>query len=194
MKYLIILFLGFHCLSTSAQFLMPSEIPANLKSTFDSVAPYAEFPVWKFINNAPGISDKYIVTFVDEDVRTWVVMNKSGNLIDVERELEVEELPAGIRSYVSTNHKFTNVTDGRIIFVANQIFYCVTATGKNINHHLLFAADGNLLEHRKDVFTKLISKSGTVFSGLSEKGFSNSFFAADYALLNHKYQFGRERQ
>lgn len=189
MKYLILLLLGFLNLTATAQFLLPSEIPTNLKSTFDSIAPNAEYPVWKFINNAPGISDKYVVTFVDEDVRTWVVMTKSGSLIDVEKELEADELPDGIQSYVSTNHKFTNVTDGRIIFVANQIFYCVTAAGKNINHHFLFAADGNLLEHRKDVFTKLISKSGTVFSGMSEKGFSNSFFAADYALLNHKYRF-----
>lgn len=84
-------------ITSNAQKVKDSEVPAAVKTSFSKLYPSAKVEKWEKENG------NYEAEFDNNKVETSVLMNASGSLMETEMEIKPSELPKSVSDYVAKN-------------------------------------------------------------------------------------------
>ena len=127
------------------------KVPDNVKSAFNSAYTSANDVEWY------RDGDLYIAEFEQNGQEIEVTMNENGQVIEIETEIAVSELPAAISVYIAANYPNAEIEEAERIEQPNQngefgstLNYSVEIETEEDDDHeeeleLLFDANGNFL-------------------------------------------------
>lgn len=114
-----------------------SRVPDVVQAKFTELYPGQKVQHWEKEDN------DFHAKFEINKLETAVVIRKDGNLIQIENEMEVSELPGAITEYVSKNRNNMKIKEAvKITKNEGQVSYEVEGDDDT---DLLFDADGNYL-------------------------------------------------
>jgi|SRR4030095_5212621 len=142
MKTIIVIFIiAVFAISTNAQKLKESDVPAPVKSKFSSMYPGVTKAKWELENS------KYEAEFKENSVETSVLFDAAGTYMQTEVEIPVSSLPAGVSTYVSKNLPGKKITEATQITGADGTVSYEAEIGK---HDYIFDANGSFLKKEKE--------------------------------------------
>lgn len=124
-----------------AQKLNEKEVPAPVKSTFQQKYAHIKSVKWEKEHG------NYEAGFKDKGVENSVLLDASGNILEIETEIKVHQLPQGAKAYVEKNHKGQKIKEAsKIINNKGEVTYEAEVNGKD----LIFDPQGKFLKEVKD--------------------------------------------
>ncbi len=138
MKQLAILLIAVMMAScTNAQKVKDKEVPAVVKSALQKSYPNAKELSWEKEN------DNYEASFEVDDTDYSLLIDASGNILETEVEINIDELPAKTKAYISQNHAGQKIKEAaKITNSKGVVTYEVEIKGKD----LIFDSNGDLLK------------------------------------------------
>jgi hypothetical protein len=117
-------------------------VPEAVKTAFNQDYPNAEDVEWE------EEGENYEVEFEDGDTEMEILYDANGTLIQIETEIEVNQLPETILTYIQNNYSNPEIEDAYSIWVAAEelTYYEVEIELEDEERELLFDASGNLLQ------------------------------------------------
>ena len=124
-----------------AQKMKQKNIPASVLTAFQKIYPTAKEINW----DKEG--DKYEASFDLNKIEHSVLMDAQGNLIESEVEIDLNQLPKGVLTYVKTNYPGRPAKEGaKIIDAKGNVTYEVEIKGMD----LIFDSNGTFIKELKD--------------------------------------------
>jgi hypothetical protein len=115
-KNLLLSFLILAGISVFAQQTIPvSQVPANVKNTFQTNYPNATNVTWQQQEQV-----YFIPTFTDNNVQTKMVIDLKGNRILSSTKIAATDLPQTATDYISAHYSGTAITDVQKISMLNR--------------------------------------------------------------------------
>lgn len=124
-----------------AQKMQDTDVPANVKSTIQQKYPAAKKVNW----DKEG--DHYEASFDLNKTDNSVLMDAQGNIIEIEVEIELTELPKGTLDYVTKNYPGKKPKEGAKITDAKGI---VTFEVEIKGIDLIFDSNGKFIKEIKE--------------------------------------------
>ncbi len=126
---------------SDAQKLSEKDVPEAVKSAFNQKYPNAGKTAWEMENG------NYEAEFEVSEVENSVVMDASGNMLELEVEINVDALPENVKTYVKEKYASQKIKEAAKITNANgTITYEAEIKGMD----LLFDASGNFIKEEKE--------------------------------------------
>lgn len=133
--FIVLMMTAFNCIS---QKVAP---PAKVQSAFSKAFPGATVKNW---DKEKG---KYEAEFTQNNKRLTATFNVDGTLEETETDIPVNELPAGIVSYIQAHYKGAAIKEAAAIVKSNGIkMYEAEIKDKDI----LFDENGKFIQEEKD--------------------------------------------
>ena len=144
MKMLLIGFFVCSTIAVQAQKLKLSEVPAAAKAAFAKANPNTAGE-WEKENGS------YEVNFKKDGKKMSYVINKSGSILETESEMDVNELPATVKTYVKQYKKGAVPKEAEKIVKANgETSYEV----KVKNKELVFDSNGKMIKEEVEKYKR----------------------------------------
>lgn len=141
MRKSIIMALGLlFSLAVSAQKFKESEVPAVVKDSFKKNYSATKEVKWE----KEGAN--FEAEFEMGEIEQSVVYDASGNLVETEIEIKIEELPDAVRDYVSRNYKDSKIKEAAKITDAKGM---VTFEAEVKDRDLIFDSNGKFIKEEK---------------------------------------------
>lgn len=132
----LVLMACFFSMSTFAQELKDSKVPAAVMATFKKQYPGIK-AAWE------KEKDGYEASFKKDGHDMSVNINESGEITGTETGIAIAALPAAIISYIKTHYKSEKIKEAaKIVGQKGEVTYEVEIKGKD----LIFDADGRFLK------------------------------------------------
>ncbi|MCB2410713.1 PepSY-like domain-containing protein [Hymenobacter lucidus] len=137
-KYLLLLaLLPLAALSVHAQKLAEKQVPAAAVATFKKAHPTAKGVKWE------KEDANYEAGYEQGDKELSVVITPTGTLLETETELAVSQLPAPVRTALTTQYKGYKVTEAaKIVTATGTTIYEAEVSRAGKKRDVLFNADG----------------------------------------------------
>ncbi|GAB3243389.1 hypothetical protein GCM10027346_40200 [Hymenobacter seoulensis] len=137
-KYLLLLaLLPLAALSVHAQKLAEKQVPAAVVATFRQAHPAAKGVKWE------KEDANYEAGYERGEKKLSVVITPTGTLLETETELAVSQLPAPVRTALTTQYKGYKVTEAaKIVTATGTTIYEAEISRAGKKRDLLFNADG----------------------------------------------------
>lgn len=124
-----------------AQKMQDKDVPAAVKTTFQKAYPNTKEVKW----DKEG--EKYEASFDVNKIDNSVLLDASGNILETEVEIELNQLPATIPDYVKTHYSGQKIKEGaKITDVKGNVTYEAEIKGMD----LLFDSNGKFIKETKD--------------------------------------------
>ncbi|MCW5909879.1 MAG: PepSY-like domain-containing protein [Cyclobacteriaceae bacterium] len=138
MKQLAILLVAVMMAScTNAQKVKDKEVPAVVKSALQKSYPNAKELSWEKENG------NHEASFEVDDTDYSLLIDTSGNILETEVEINIDELPAKAKEYISQNHAGQKIKEAaKITDSKGVVTYEAEIKGKD----LIFDSNGDLLK------------------------------------------------
>src|SRR3954463_11287853 len=94
----LISILGLATLSCAGQKVKEADVPANVKQAFQKQYPNVKVSEWE------KEQGNFEAEFEKNKVETSVLIDAQGKILETEVEIQISELPAAVKEYVSKNH------------------------------------------------------------------------------------------
>jgi len=130
----MIAFIGF------GQKIKAVDVPVAVKSTFGKQYPTAKEVKWNKENG------NFEASFDLDKVDNSVLFDPSGEILETEVKIEINQLPKGIVDYVKTNYKASIKEAAKISDAQGAITYEAEVKGKD----LIFDSRGKFIKETKD--------------------------------------------
>jgi len=125
----------------NAQKLKEAQVPAPVVSAFHKMYPALKDYQWNLEDG------NYEAEYSVNKMEAAVSFDKSGNLLETEKEIAVKDLPAAVAAYVTKNYAGATIKEASEITDAKGVkTYEAEIKGKDI----VFDANGNFLKEEKD--------------------------------------------
>lgn len=126
---------------TFAQKVSDKDVPVGVKSSFQKQYPNVEETKWEIENS------NYEAEFEINETDYSVVINPSGNILETEIEINVNELPANMKEYISKNYAGKKVKEAaKIIDATGMVVYEAEIKGMD----LIFDSKGKFIKEVKN--------------------------------------------
>lgn len=112
-KSYLVIFCIFLCIYTKAQKLKESEVPLKVKEAFSKKFPNTKVETWQKENIY------YEAEFDINKTETSASFDDSGNLIEIESEIKIADLPETIKQFLSKKEPGKKIKEATIITDAN---------------------------------------------------------------------------
>ena len=127
-------------LAACAQNIKESQVPSNVKTTFQKEFPNATAKWEKEKGN-------YEVNFKKDGKTMSALINKEGAIIETETDIATNELPQTVLSYLKEHYKGAKVTEAaKIVNEKGELNYEAEVNGKDV----MFDANGKFIKEVKD--------------------------------------------
>ena len=124
-----------------AQKIQEKDVPATVKTSFNKTYPTAKEVKW----DKEGAN--YEASFDANEIDNSVLFDASGNVVETEAEIELNQLPSGVLEYVKTNYSNQKVKEAaKITDAKGVITYEVELKGMDV----LFDNSGKFIKEMKD--------------------------------------------
>jgi len=125
----------------NAQKILDKDVPTTVRAAFQKQYPNVKKVKWE------KEKANYEAGFENNKTEYSVLIDVSGNIVETEAEIKVDELPAKARAYISKNYTGQKIKEAATITKANrEINY--EAELKSMD--LIFDATGNFIREDKD--------------------------------------------
>ena len=121
----------FCTLSCTAQ-----DVPAAVKKSFEKNFPGIAVKKWDKEN------DKYEANFIENGKTMSATFTADGALKETETDINIEDLPATVTSYIKSNYKNATIKEAAVIVRGDSKMYEAEVKGKD----LLFDEQGKFLK------------------------------------------------
>jgi len=138
---LIMLALGVSTSVACAQKIKSTEVPLSVTTAFKKQ--YANVTDVKWEKEADNFEASFDLTKIDHSV----LYNAQGKVLEVEEEIELKQLPAGVADYVKSKYKNESIEEAAKITDSNGV---VTYEAEVKDKDLLFDSNGKFLKESKD--------------------------------------------
>lgn len=128
-------------LAACAQKMKEADVPSAVKDAFKKAHSDAKEVKWEM--EGANFEAEFEIGEVDQSA----VYDTSGKLIETEVEIKVEELPAGVRDYISKNYKDAKIKEATKITDAKGT---VTYEAEIKDRDLIFDSNGKFIKEEKD--------------------------------------------
>ncbi len=144
-KTIILLLVLVFAVSVSAQQDNENKTPENVMTAFKAVHPDVQEVTW----DRDGIN--YEADFKENGNEYSVVIDKDGNILETESEINISELPSGVIKYISDNYKGYTLSDAsKIVDNNGKVKYEADIKNAKSSKDLMFDEKGNPLKHEKE--------------------------------------------
>ena len=117
-KILILLTVAFIANFATAQKLLPTDVPANVKAKFDSLYPNTKVTQWE------KEKGRYEAMFKKNNSEMSVVIDGRGKLFVTETVIKVSELPDLAKDYIKKNYPTEEIKDAeKAVYGVGRIMY-----------------------------------------------------------------------
>ncbi len=140
-KLAIMIVAGLVSTCTFAQKMQEKDVPASVKSTFKKDYPSIKEVKWE------KEGDKYEASFDLNKIDNSVLFDASGNVIETEVEIELNQLPSGVMDYVKSHYGGQKVKEAAKITDTKGT---VTYETEIKDMDLLFDSNGKFIKEVKD--------------------------------------------
>ena len=128
-------------LAACAQKVKESDVPAVVKDAFKKT--YKDVKEVKWEKEGANFEAEFEVGETDQSV----VFDATGQVIETEIEIKVDELPSGVKDYVAKNYKDTKIKEAtKITDSKGTVTYEAEIKGKD----LIFDANGKFIKEEVD--------------------------------------------
>jgi hypothetical protein len=138
---LIMLALGVSTSIASAQKIKSTEVPASVTTAFKKQ--YANVTDVKWKKETDNFEASFDLTKIDHSV----LYNAQGKVLEVEEEIELKQLPAGVADYVKSKYKNESIEEASKVIDSNGV---VTYEAEVKDKDLLFDSDGKFIKESKE--------------------------------------------
>jgi hypothetical protein len=129
----------FSTTQSMSQNIAPESLPASVKSKFNEKFPGAVMPIWK--QEAPGFVD---VNFTLDKKKYHATFAGHGDWVSTTQYFKVEELPATISTYVSTEFPKGKIISSGLTETKTEKTYEVSVRNSGVLTELVFDLEGKL--------------------------------------------------
>jgi hypothetical protein len=130
-------------LAACAQKFKESEVPAVVKDAFKKSYKDAKEVKWE--KEGANFEAEFEIGETDQSV----VFDATGNLVETEVEIKVEELPSGANDYIAKNYKDTKIKKAtKITDAKGTVTYEAEIKGKD----LIFDSTGKFIKEEVDTY------------------------------------------
>jgi hypothetical protein len=160
MKTLFVLLIAFAGVtSVQAQKIAASKVPAAVKEAFKKQYPDVKSVTWEIENG------NYEASWKKNGKAMSAIYDSNGNLQESEVDIKVNELPAGVTSYIKTHYKGAPIKEASKITKTNgEVNYEAM-----VNHtDVIFDSNGKYLKELKEAGEPKEGKEGK--EGKEKKG------------------------
>lgn len=127
--------------SANAQKIQDKDVPATVKTALQNKYPQAKELKWEKENG------NYEAEFEVSETDYSVLLDASGNILETEIEIKLDELPANAKEYVSKNHSGQKIKEAaKITDAKGTITYEAEIKGTD----LIFDSNGNFIKKVKE--------------------------------------------
>ncbi len=129
-----------------SSFSQESTVPVNVKNSFSQ-----KYPGIKEVKWEKEGKDKFEAGFTQNGIKTSVVLDEEGEIEETETQIQLNELPSGVLSYVKTNYKDFIISEtAKIVKANNEELFEAEITKGNKKQDLLFDKSGNPVQKKSD--------------------------------------------
>lgn len=140
-KSVIILAAMFSVTFANAQKVSDKEVPAVVKSALQKSFPNAKEVKWE------KEKANYEAGFEVSEKEYSLLIDASGNVLETEMEIKMEELPANAKAYISKNYAGQKIKEtAKITDSKGVVTYEAEVKGKD----LIFDSNGNFIKEVKE--------------------------------------------
>lgn len=141
-KTIVMLFLIIIASSVNAQKLKESDVPYNIKEAFKK-----SYPEAKELNWEKEKDGNYEANFEIGEVEQSLTLDRNGNMVELEEEIAVAELPEAAKAYLSKNYQGSKIKEAAKITDSKGV---VTFEAEVKGMDLIFDNAGKLLKEIKE--------------------------------------------
>lgn len=140
-KSVILLAAMFSLTFANAQKVSYKEVPTVVKSALQKSYPNAKEIKWE------KEKDNYEAEFEVNETDYSILIDASGNIIETEIEIEIDELPANAKAYISKNYAGQKIKEAaKITDSKGVVTYEAEIKGKD----LIFDSNGNFIKEETE--------------------------------------------
>jgi len=124
-----------------AQKIQEKDVPTTVKTSFNKTYPTAKEVKWDKEGN------NYEASFDANEIDNSVLFDATGNEVETEVEIELNQLPSGVLEYVKTHYSNQKVKEAaKITDAKGAITYETELKGMDV----LFDSNGKFIKEMKD--------------------------------------------
>ena len=140
-KIIVLIAIGFTTLTSFAQKMKEADVPATVKTAFTKQYPAIKDAKWEMEDG------KYEAGFDLNKVETSVLLDATGNIIEIETEIAVSALPKTISDYCTKTYTGKTIKEASKIVDAKGV---ITYEAEINKMDVLFDANGKFIKESKD--------------------------------------------
>lgn len=140
MKIILFSALVFMAFNTSAQQIKQKDVPKAVKATFASLYPSIKDVDWE------KEESNYEASFEIEKSKLSLILDSKGNLLETERQIKKEQLPASVLSSIGRDYVGYQIEEAATIESKGSTTYEAELEKGEESFDLIFSADGAMLK------------------------------------------------